>query len=468
MTSRFPKSMHYFLIAAILVVAVLAVPSTNAKYAKESKYNINIETRMAGVFERIIATTSTSAQSVTLQKAGRYLIIVKGGDGSDGRGNDSSSNNYADFTILGGLGGTLKAIVTTPSNNQSLYIAPGSGGNRPANDAVLTASWGTTTKAATIGAGGTNSGAGKYGGGAGNSIASRSSEASTLYNLNNGLKTSSGGGGAASVIYAGNNNRGTVLMIAGGGGAAGCHHQGWDGYTGNFGGLNYKYTLNVYEGGAGGNGGSNNNSSSSVNVGLVFNGDDGQRRRYTSISENDANYRAYGGGGTTAAGQGANLTNISQIISASTGSNGNTSIGTNGNGTGTGAGGAGKYIGGGGGGGYCGGGGGTGCSIGEPVRNNAVTPYTSSGGGGGGSSFIRTNVSAVSQISSVTYSFNASEEALFTRAMNDVKSDSNTTISNFYNNNQRAANATTPLSPSAANTHVGDGYIIIYYLGPAT
>jgi hypothetical protein len=322
----------------ILITAVFAVPSTNAKYATTKNYTLTIETKKSFLLEW---TTDTNAKTITLPYVGKYLIIAKGGDGADG-----CDNNGSTYTVNynGGEGGYVWAVYTAATANERLYACPGAAGERQ----------GKAQRAP--GDGGTNTGAGGFSGGNGDYFNAFITQFGTT-------DTASGGGGAATVVYKynGNTAKGTQLLIAGGGGAAGSRNKGYD-FT--------------EEAGLGGNGGSMSSSSTSVsNVGTVYHGANGT----TPISNN--NNLTYGRGAKDSVGDGGTAAQTSILlfirIGKSTGSAGTTA----------GVGGNAADFGGGGGGGYRGGGGGAGTSC-----------NYSSGGGGGGSSLVSNN----SSLSAVT------------------------------------------------------------------
>ena len=264
------------------------------------------------------------------------------------------------------------------------------------------------------GAGGTNTDAGGYSGGAGNyhdgfisSLASND--------------TASGGGGAATLVYKVNGTtlKGTVLLIAGGGGAAASRNSG------------YSFTKTA---GVGGNGGNMSSTSKAINgTGTVYYGADGT----TPISNNSN--KTYGRGATDSVGSGGSAAWLYYIaiIGSSNGSAGTTA----------GVGGTAEDYGGGGGGGYCGGGGGAGTSI-----------NYSSGGGGGGSSLVSND----SRLSAVT----GTDLTKANSIMSNLSIDGNTIGVPTQYPGDSSLNENKSNNPG--KQQYGHGYVIVYYLGPAS
>ena len=409
---------QYLMIFALVILIAIAIPSSFSKYAVTNTYTLSLSKTFAtsepeddGTF--FWNSWDCSAQTVTLPYAGRYAIIAKGGDGSNGY--VANGENYSDYNIEGGIGGSVMAIYSTTEEKTKLYVAPGSQGTRPPKAEV---------SSSTNLAGGTNA-TGVFAGGSGAYVDSTAGLVSRLGSaLSN--NTQSGGGGAATIVCAGNTySKSNIVLIAAGGGAAGCWNEGWESILG------------TVAAGTGGNGGSNvgtyaTSSSSSVSdsiKGNVFSGSSGTGADYDFLR---SSYSTYGKAGTTSGGARGTMAALKQWAIASDGNEAGSNFSSNGNG------GKADNYGGGGGGGYCGGGGGTSTSI-----------AYAAGGGGGGSSFIAESLTT--GISNYT--------TMIEKAVANT-----TTGQDAYGNMHNKAIPTQ--YPAGDYTSEGDGYVIIMYLGP--
>lgn len=355
------KSQKFKRIIVLLLVTAMAVaiPGSFAKYVGNQSYKMSIKKTKSWIWN----STNTSGQIVTLPFAGRYAIMVKGGDGATGLA-WAGGQHVSDYDADGSIGGTVVGIYVTTEENQKLYVAPGTSGQNQNKGSK--------------GLGGTNdTRLNKYYGGDGSGV-------NIIYQFLS-AEPAGGGGGAASVVYRctsnGDYSDGDLLFIAGGGGGSPSWNQGYQNspiMVAN------AYTTNPGRGGNGGNNyGSNNVSQSNDAVDTtywgssvlnsfcklsytVFFGYDGTG---SEVDRKGNSYIHYGTGGTDVKGTGGKAaTAANGLMFAGNATDGNNFL-AGGNG------GTANYYSGGGGGGYCGGGGGAGTSI-----------DVAAGGGGGGSS----------------------------------------------------------------------------------
>ena len=396
-------------IVVLLVTAIaVALPSSFAKYIGQESYTMTVKNKLSFFYNTSSAMTGGK---VLLPYAGRYAIIVKGGDGSNA--NTWNGSTDSGFDIQGGIGGTVVGVYVTTEANQYVYVAPGGAGERPY---LSESGYG---KAGSAGVNRMLSG--KFKGGEGDNISQ-----DTIFNIGAEFskQPSSGGGGAASVVYKcdsnGNFSSSDLLFVAGGGGAAASWYKGYSD--------RYYFIINGSTTASGTGGSATGNLSNfmqsdnyacyviengSFVLYKVFRGENGT-----------GNSSTLGVGGYLAPGRTASVSAVAWnlVYAASAGSGSMYSNGGNG--------GNGKYYGGGGGAGYCGGGGGAGTSI-----------DVAAGGGGAGSSFI----SYIITQESVDYN------DMISKASNSKTCYNGTPIPTQY--------------PLNNNTAEGNGYIIIKYLG---
>lgn len=397
-------------IVVLLVTAIaVALPSSFAKYIGQESYTMTVKNKLSFFYNTSSAMTGGK---VLLPYAGRYAIIVKGGDGSNA--NTWNGSTDSGFDIQGGIGGTVVGVYVTTEANQYVYVAPGGAGERPY---LSESGYG---KAGSAGVNLMLSG--KFNGGEGDNISQ-----DTIFNIGTEFskQPSSGGGGAASVVYKcdsnGNFSSSDLLFVAGGGGAAASWNEGYSD--------RYYFIINGSTTASGTGGSATGNLSNfmqsdnyacyviengSFVLHKVFCGEDGTGNSSTLGV----------GGGYVAPGRTASVSAVARnfIPAASAGSGSMYSNGGNG--------GNGKYYGGGGGAGYAGGGGGAGTSI-----------SVAAGGGGAGSSFI----SYIITQESVDYA------GMISEASNSATCYDGKPIPTQY--------------PLNNNTAEGNGYVIVKYLG---
>lgn len=412
------KSQNFKRIIVVLLVTALAVaiPSSFAKYMGDEHFTMTVSKKLS--FMSNTSSTAMGKQTITLPYPGRYAIIVKGGDGSNGATwKDGSSN----FNIEGGMGAVVAGVYTTSSANQKLVVAPGGAGGRP----YLSSGYGAAGPA------GTNSGVTAYNGGLGASIEAGMWDLFGNLAKNMSKEPSGGGGGAASVVYVCDSNGNydssrDLLFVAGGGGAAGNWNQAYE--DGLY--IVFKVSYSVKAGAGGSAVGNYSNGTLSIGDSIDVSSVDVKNGSYVVTSSKviagqngDGGSKSFGYGGSTSAGNGG---------SVSAAALGAMAKGNAGGGDGS-TGGYANYYGGGGGGGYFGGGGGAGTSL-----------EVASGGGGGGSSLIS---DLIIQDGSVDYA------SIISEAQDASTCDKkNGVIPTQY--------------PLNNNSGEGAGYIIIKYLGP--
>ena len=396
-------------IVVLLVTAIaVALPSSFAKYIGQESYTMTVKNKLSFFYNTSSAMTGGK---VLLPYAGRYAIIVKGGDGSNG--NSWNGTTDSGYSIQGGIGGTVVGVYVTTAANQYVYVAPGGAGGRPYKNSE---NYGQP------GSAGVNTTLSKFNGGSGDNVSG-----DTFLNLGSTFSKapSSGGGGAASLVYKcdsnGNYSSQDLLFVAGGGGAA----ANWN--------EDYKdgvwfvvTTIHTYACGTGGSASGNladYPNSDSHKFTKIENGAFVLNNKIFNGNNGTGSSGALGKGGSTTPGDGGSVSRAVLLVPGASAGDGSSfdNNGTGGNG---------KYYGGGGGAGYCGGGGGAGTSI-----------DVAAGGGGAGSSFI----SYIITQESVDYN------DIISKASNSKTCYNGTPIPTQY--------------PLNNNTAEGNGYIIIKYLG---
>lgn len=371
------KSQKYKRIIVLLLVTAMAVaiPSSFAKYAgsvqvkefavKKSFYWLYNTYKTGESKVYYSANSALSKQEYThntlrsgpveLPYPGKYAIIVKGGDGSDGY---SWNNHESTLDIEGGLGGTVVGIYVTTEPSQYVYVAPGSAGLMPKTTYSTGFNWG-------IGAPGGTNVISNYNGGDGKCVTQLSATFSS--------EPSAGSAGAASAVYRCDSNGNydaskDLLIVAGGGGSAASWNEGYSTDRTKLMGI-YK----TYLPGDGGNGASNYGNVTDSMIerdAYVFeNGSFVSRGKAIAGLNGGGTYElSWGNGGFSRGGLGGSIGSVlTGILDGAIAENGYA----------IGKGGDGEQYAGAGGGGYRGGGGGAGTSI----------TYTA-GGGGGGSSYV--------------------------------------------------------------------------------
>ena len=423
------KSAKIKRILIVLLVTVLAValPASFAKYIDSKTYTLHLT--KTEVFKFFYNTSNSKmAEKVELPKAGRYAIIVKGGDGADNYVWNSTTkvnNSY----IYGGKGGTVVGVYTTTEDHQYVYVSAGGVGNKPEQPNGVGAG-GEPGKNSLSMLNGGKGGIMEATGGFYDAIIKFAAVAFSQ-------SPSGAGGGAASIVYAcdssGHYDKDSdLLLLAGGGGGASSWNSAYA--SGNI-----KVPVinkNSVPSGAGGNGSGNflgDSVAKSDSSDMLQNYSDWKistdnnfTRKYMGFiiaglsGEGNATQGTYGKGGSTKPGAGGTVNNVG-ILSGSPADAG-TAYASGGTG------GEGSYYGGGGGGGYCGGGGGAGSSI-----------DVAAGGGGAGSSAISSWIS----------------QDISDKICSDMITDAKSTKTCWKNG----------VIPDNS-TGKSNGYIIIRYLGP--
>mgnify|MGYP003291112975 CR=1 FL=1 len=358
------------IVIVLLLSVVILIPSASSKYVKSYRSILQLETAYSyyyvwygdkrgsvspTTYEITYNANDDSLKDLTV--AGRYLIMVKGGNGGDGI--DTVSGTF----IEGGYGGVMAGIVDFDPKTQVLHVYLGNSG-KDAMSGYSTA-WANSS-------GGRNAVANLYVdaantwkkadtlGGGGNAYAA------TQYSL----ATAGGGGGATLLFLTGLNEAislDNLLLVSGGGGSAGNIVSG-------------QYN----SAGVGGSGGSNVISSSSVsavfkNRATIDGATYAEDNTFGYVAGNNPGvvYFAWDGTSASASAYGSGATNTHGTLGFNRGS-GMIAHGD------AGYGGISNAYGGAGGGGFFGGTSGT-----TDLGSGA------SGGGGGGSSFFSKKVESV-------------------------------------------------------------------------
>lgn len=411
-------------IALLLLSVVVLIPSASSKYIKTFRSILVMDTQYA--YYNVLWTenkgdnapdvlTINSANYDTLVQPGRYLVMVKGGNGGDGY--DASGTD-----IDGGYGGVLAGVMDFDPTKETIYVYLGTSGGDGISGCY------TSESAARALAGC-------------NSLEVSSSDEPTvgrgglpLYNVTSFNKVTSGAGGGATLLYFATEgesfSQSELLFMAGGGGGGGSI-----------------YSTTAKAAGCGGAAGSNiisvNDSSHNCFASLAT---DDSGNTLVSVSESGGNtasgtlvgtvYYGYDGAGYSAS-----------VVGGTGGTTSGVSGGGNGytGGGGGGSGGMAQEYSGAGGGGY-GGGGSTYISYGSPKT---------SAGGGGGSSFVSERVESIDLATYIE-----SLEATFEQ-MGYLKTDTRTDGLLTVNSDG-----------TVTNNHTGDlekyTYVVIAYLGPST
>ncbi len=355
----------------LLLSVVILIPSASSKYVKSYRSILQLETSYSYYYvwyganrgsdsptSYEITYNANHASLKDLTVAGRYLVMVKGGNGGDGI--DTVSGTF----IEGGYGGVMAGIIDFDPKTQVLHVYLGNSGKDAIDGYVSSTANSVGGKNALVNlyvdSANTWMKADTLGGG-GNAPYSTSNYTYTA-------ATSGGGGGSTILFLTGLNEAislDNLLLVSGGGGSAGSIVSG-----------TYKSA------GVGGSGGSNVISSSSVSDvfknratvnGATYDNDDSFG--YVAGNNPGVVYFAWDGtsGSVSAYGSGATTTHGTEGFNKGSGMIAHGDAGY---------GGISNIYGGAGGGGFYGGSGGT-------------TLSGVSGGGGGGSSFFSKKVEPI-------------------------------------------------------------------------
>lgn len=357
------RRVQFVTVVMLACVMMLCIPGTVAKFSKTDIYKVGIKVKgekVPDTYSNVYSAIPNGSDTHKITKAGKYIIILKGGNGGDGY---KQSGGSVAARISGGNGGIVAGVGYFEKDELlTIYLGTAGGDAAPGCGSILSTYYpGYSTysqpskknqdkRSTFVGTAGTNAsgvGLGVEGNYVKFDVATGNDDVAAKQ-----LYVVSAGSGAASRV---SSNKGK-LIVAGGGGAAASYDSGVSGLSWT--------TAEAKPGGAGGS--NYNTGTSGVIDGLNGSGSDG------------SGYKTYGTGGTSSGGaKGYDKKNIifgriagrNPLVDCEAGDGGD---------SGTGKGGFGVYNGGPGGGGYCGGGGGAGLGIDGRYA----------GGGGGGSSYV--------------------------------------------------------------------------------